>query len=247
MMQKSVEALERLAEADRELAELEEALGKERGAVAGKRDQLRLLDAQLEADRASLKDMDRTRVELVQEVRQMVAQIERSREKLARCRNEREALAAQRELEELRKLQRDREIEISRLEVLSQQARMDVEGAGTKRASILEELDAGHGQVTLRLGTAETRVSEVRQRREEAVRSLDAALYRRYELVRKRRGSAVAHTTDGICSGCHIALPPMMFQTLRRAAKLEQCPNCNRILYFRAVVLLPGGGSGSDE
>jgi hypothetical protein len=25
----------------------------------------------------------------------------------------------------------------------------------------------------------------------------------------------------------------MMFQTLRRASQFDQCPNCNRIIYFR--------------
>jgi uncharacterized protein len=58
-------------------------------------------------------------------------------------------------------------------------------------------------------------------------------LYRRYEMVRKRRGSAVAYTYGGTCSACHIAISPMMFQKLRRGEELDQCPSCQRILYFR--------------
>ena len=53
--------------------------------------------------------MDKTRTELLAELRQMTQQIDRSREKLSRSRNERESNAAQREVEELRKLHRDRE------------------------------------------------------------------------------------------------------------------------------------------
>ena len=50
---------------------------------------------------------------------------------------------------------------------------------------------------------------------------------------RARRGRAVAHTTDGTCSVCHVALPPMLFQVLRRERKLDQCPHCNRIIYYK--------------
>ena len=65
------------------------------------------LEERLKADREMLAAMERTRSELMTEVRQMTQQIDKSREKLGRSRNERESNAAQREVEELRKLLRD--------------------------------------------------------------------------------------------------------------------------------------------
>ena len=38
--------------------------------------------------------------------------------------------------------------------------------------------------------------------------------------------------TGGICNGCHIGVPPMMFQQIIRREELFQCPNCQRILYY---------------
>ena len=69
----------------------------------------------------------------------------------------------------------------------------------------------------------------------ECRRQGEAELYRRYELIRKRRGTALAWTSDGTCSACHIRLAPMLFQKLLREDEFGQCPSCNRILYFRAV------------
>ena len=77
--------------------------------------------------------MERTRNDLSGELRQMSRQIERSREKLSRCRTEREANAAQRELEELRKLYRDREQDIERLEALIGQAREESLNVNSER------------------------------------------------------------------------------------------------------------------
>jgi predicted nucleic acid-binding Zn-ribbon protein len=68
--------------------------------------------------------------------------------------------------------------------------------------------------------------------REALVKKLPSQLYRRYEMIRGRRGSALATTTDGTCKACHMALPPQLFHKLRREPILEQCPSCHRIIYF---------------
>ena len=44
--------------------------------------------------------------------------------------------------------------------------------------------------------------------------------------------SSIAQTTDGTCKACHMSLPPQLFHRLRREPTLEQCPSCNRIIYF---------------
>jgi mannitol/fructose-specific phosphotransferase system IIA component (Ntr-type) len=47
---------------------------------------------------------------------------------------------------------------------------------------------------------------------------------------------AVVPATDGLCSFCRIQLPTLMFQEIRKHARIHQCPCCARILY------LPEGG-----
>jgi hypothetical protein len=122
-LQAQIEALERLAVLDSEIKDLQEQLSRERDGLSKKRQALQELDGKLVRDRLSVEEMERMRNELMLELRQMSNQIEKSREKLSRCRTEREANAAQREVEELRKLYRDREIEIERVNGLADQAR----------------------------------------------------------------------------------------------------------------------------
>jgi predicted nucleic acid-binding Zn-ribbon protein len=231
-----IDALERLAAVDDELRELNAELEREREALTAKKEQLQELDGKLERDQQSLAEMERMRGDLVQEVRQMSVQIEKSREKLGRCRTEREANAAQRELEELRKLFRDREHEIGKLNELAEQARGEIDSVTGQRDSLTGELGANEGQVTTRLAEVERQVearSEVRKQAAATLTKLDARVYRRYELVRKRLGTAVAVTTDGSCAACHVRMPPMQFQRLLRREDFGQCPSCNRIIYFR--------------
>jgi predicted nucleic acid-binding Zn-ribbon protein len=234
-IQPEIEALESLAVIDSELRELNEELDRERSLLQSKKQRRDELDERLAHGRESLADMERIRNDLHAEVRQMSLQIDKSREKLSRVRTEREANAVQRELEELRKLLRDRELEIEKLVGLLDSAKSDLNKTQEERDVIGQELGQSESAVTTRLGELEGQVAEKGKGRRELVTKVKPQLYSRYELVRKRRGTAIAHTVEGTCSACHIMLSPMMYQQLMRNESFGQCPSCNRILYFKAA------------
>ena len=125
-IQAQIDNLENLAALDVELKELRDAVNQERQGLDAKRATLASLEERLARSQKNSGDMDKMRGDLMGEVRQMSIQVERSREKLSRCRTEREANAAQREIEELRKLYRDREIEVEKLDGFLEQARADM-------------------------------------------------------------------------------------------------------------------------
>jgi predicted nucleic acid-binding Zn-ribbon protein len=240
-----IRALEKLAQIDAELKDLQDQLTTERSTLDGLTSGIRKLDDRLAVDRASMAVMDKGRNELVQDVRNMSQQLDHSRDKLSRARTEREANAAQRELEELRKLVRDREDEIGKLARDADAARQQIEGTEAEHRKLADELAARQGDISSKLGDAESKARVKRAEREAAVKALPAQLYRRYEMIRSKRGNAIAQTTDGTCKACNMALPPQLFHRLRREPTLEQCPSCNRLIYFSpppsiAVPAAPG-------
>ncbi len=228
-----IASLDSLAAIDAELKDLDEELARDSGELEQKKTELESLEEKMASHNASIDEMDRMRGELISEVRQMSVQVERSREKLARCRTEREANAAQREVEEIRKLYRDRELEIEKLVGLVDQARMDLEATTATRDEIAKELGSSEGEVSSRLAAIRKAAKEKRDARKKFVSEVQPQLYRRYELIRKRRGTALAWTTEGDCSSCHMRLPPMVFQQLMQRTDFGQCPSCHRILFYR--------------
>ena len=58
-------------------------------------------------------------------------------------------------------------------------------------------------------------------------------LLRKYNIIRDRKGPAVAEISGGICRGCNISIPPQMVAKLHDGRDLHQCPNCQRILLFK--------------
>lgn len=217
---------------DAALKSLSEALGEERQTLEKLKATVKELEERLERERASLATTERTRGDCHAEVRTMTQQIEHSREKLNRSRTERESNAAQRELEELRKLLKDREDDVQKLSVEAESTRKQVETTEAELAKVRADLAACQDDIQKKMGELEADHSSAGVGRDDLVKQLPPVLYRRYEMIRQKRGFAVATTTDGTCKACNMSLAPQMFHKLRREPTLDQCPTCNRIIYY---------------
>jgi predicted nucleic acid-binding Zn-ribbon protein len=231
-IREQIASLEELSAIDVDLRRVEEQLEKHQKGLSGMQGEVKALEDRIKSDRETLSAMDRTRTELMGELRQMTQQIERSREKLQRSRNERESNAAQREVEELRKLHRDREEDLERLNTAADAAKAAIDEADKKRSALSSELSGSAEGITSSITDLEAEKARRSADRDRVVKQLPVVLYRRYESIRTRRPVAIAKTHDGTCLGCHLAVPPMMFQKMRRQQEFEQCPHCRRILYY---------------
>lgn len=79
--------------------------------------------------------------------------------------------------------------------------------------------------------------------RTKAAAAAPAAVLAKYQqLLKQRRGLAVASMTGDICSACHVRLRPHVTQLVRRNDDVVQCESCQRILFFPATVT-PGASS----
>lgn len=236
-----VHILELLAAVDQGLRQMEGQMSQGQGAMEALRRELAFLDGKLEADRTSLEEMQRTAGELVGEARQMSAQIEKSRDKMGRARNEREVMNAEREMEELRRLQRDREEEVGKLNALVDAAKKSIADVQAKRDKVHKELSENEGSTTSSLAEVRQTHEKKLAERNELAKKLPPLVLRRYEAILRRKGSGIARVVDGTCQACHVGLPPQFFQKLMRRETLEECPSCHRILYWAPAPANAGG------
>jgi predicted nucleic acid-binding Zn-ribbon protein len=227
-----IRTLEELAGIDAELKVLEDQLSQERATLAAMKASLKRLDEKRKNDLLSVAASDKARNELVTDVRGMMQQLDHSREKLNRSRNEREANAAQRELEELRKLVRDREEDINKMTAESDAVRSSIEATEAETAKLTAELGSTEGDIQSKVTLVEGQREGKLATRADVVKRLPNILYRRYETLRTKKPVPIAQTTDGTCTACHMSLPPQLFHRLRREPMIEQCPSCQRLIYF---------------
>ena len=73
------------------------------------------------------------------------------------------------------------------------------------------------------------------ERRQQTVAALDAKLYEQYQKVAAQHGGrVVAQLQDGVCSGCHLKVPPQMISEIRLQTQLFNCPHCRLMLFWPA-------------
>ena len=237
-MKFQIDALEELAALDAQLRDLTERFSKEQKTLSDKKATAKSLEDRLSRGKQSLEEMEKARGDLVGELRQMREfRSSCSREKLARCRTER--------VKPMRRSAKSRscasstaiaEIELEKLDGLIQTGRGEFESVTEQHGAVSGELGSSENDSINRIATSEDELVRMQADREVIVQKVKPDLYRRYEQIRKRKGTALAWTRDGTCSACNIRLQPMLFQKLMRADEFGQCPSCNRILYFRPAV-----------
>lgn len=72
------------------------------------------------------------------------------------------------------------------------------------------------------------------QRIAELKKQIDAELLKKYETIKRiRNGLAVVSVWKEVCHGCHMNIPPQLYNDLQKSEDLLSCPNCNRIIYWQ--------------
>jgi predicted nucleic acid-binding Zn-ribbon protein len=157
------------------------------------------------------------------------------RMRITRIRNEKELGLAKREIDLLK--EETNQLEAELMTVMEQ-----AEGATTKLAGLETDLARLTGErdteATALRATIERLAAEIerdRKARTAILETVDGELRGRYEMLFSRRGGvAVVEVREGTCQGCRMRIPPQLFNEIQRREKVILCPNCQRMLYWRA-------------
>ena len=159
--------------------------------------------------------------------------VKKSKNKLMMVGNTREYHAMMREMDNLEKLNRLREEEkVALIEELKRQEESRDELNGELNA-LEEQLKEKQSTLTKRMKEFEKRLSSLNNQRGDVGKIVPAPVLSRYEFIRSRLAHPViVSVAKGICSGCHIAIPPQSFIELQKGEQILSCPNCQRLIYW---------------
>ncbi|MDR2669005.1 MAG: C4-type zinc ribbon domain-containing protein [Desulfovibrio sp.] len=161
------------------------------------------------------------------------ARIKKSKGKLMSVENAREYHAAVREMDSLERVNRNREEERNALaDELERQssALAEIEAEYVVLEKKLAEAEAG---LQARIAEAQDKLNVLLLKRRQAGSQVPPPVFARYEFIRERlEHPVIVPVTDGVCSGCHIAIPPQNFIELQKASQILSCPNCQRLMFW---------------
>jgi len=180
--------------------------------------------------------LDDEKAELVKAMTLEQQNIERSESRLPQIKTQKEYVAVLKEIDTAKKLAKELQAKIdAKNEALSSlvadKAEKDLE-----LAQQTEQADALSAEVDGSLVAVNEKLAEMEQQRNVLMEDLPKALRKRYELLMSRRaGVAIVEASGGACLGCHMHLPPQMFNSLFVVNEIQSCPHCNRLLYVKEL------------
>ena len=84
------------------------------------------------------------------------------------------------------------------------------------------------------LNTIDADVLDWEKKRIDLQKNVSDDLLARYEKIRNRnKGVGVISVWKAVCNGCHMNIPPQLYNELQKSNELLSCPNCSRIIYFQ--------------
>jgi predicted nucleic acid-binding Zn-ribbon protein len=231
-----LQLLEELQRHDARLQEADTALKALPEKLQLLKNDLAKFEALLAKERAGLAETEKFRRDLEGQLKSEEGNIARAKSKLTQVRNSKDYMAAQREIENTRKTVGDREEEVLKLiEVIE----------ATKKTIEIHEKDVAElrAHVTDEEKATETKMAAVRastagerEARDTIAAKVRPDILKKYGTIRMRRGLAVVPVLKGVCQGCHMSIPPQLFNLLQRGTTVETCPTCARIIYWNEIM-----------
>ena len=193
--------------------------------------------AALEEQRAKLLDklehLQEQQKRLTSEIDEDATRIKKSKSRLMQVGNTREYHAMLREMDNIEKSSRSREEEKLTLHEALLLENAQLEETSGVYESLKTELEDKRGNLQKRIDTAQARLDILQRERSSTGSAIPPPVFSRYEFIRHRlEHPVIVSVNQGICSGCHIAIPPQAFIELQRGQQILSCPNCQRLIYW---------------
>ena len=202
---------QRLEELDQKLARSKGALETEQARLAENEKQRRDLEGQLQTDKDTIKKWEG---------------------RLAELRTPREYAALSREIDIAKKSIENIEAQNVELRAAAEPIKRAIDERQKELLTLNETVGTEAKDIRTKMASLKDKLDALDGQREEAKKMVDPPLLGRYENIRRKRGVALVAVVNGTCRGCHMSLPPQLFNLLRSGqVSIETCPSCHRLVY----------------
>jgi hypothetical protein len=236
-LREQIEILASLQEIDREIREKHGSRDLLLAEMQRKEKEIETKKAEINLLSSEWAEWDKLRREKERVLQEDGQKVMEKRMRMNRIKNIKELQALQREIDQIK--QHNTQLEEELMKVLEElEGRAAALKAKEEEVKKLEEEWAEkRKELEAQLSGIERAVAESASTRKAIAAQLESHLIERYELIFSRRGGmAVVTVSGGICQGCFMNIPPQLWNEIMKSERLNLCPSCHRILYYKPTV-----------
>ena len=233
MYQKQIEQLVMLQQIDGEILTLKNELENAPLEIENLEKRSRDIEVQRGVVREKLEYLNAQLKRLEADMEEDHTRLKKSKSKMMMVGNTKEYHAMVREMDNLEKLNRSRDEEKAAFaDELERQTAADQE-VNAQVDVVRVELENARKGLKERMAVAQKRLDALTKQRKQACKALPPPILSRYEFIRSRLPNPVIVSVGmGVCSGCHISIPPQAYIELQKGNQILSCPNCQRLIYW---------------
>lgn len=165
-----------------------------------------------------------------------IARLKKCQGKLMAVKTNREYQALLKEIEEIKKANRKREDEIVAVMEDIERLENEIKEKQEELSKIKEEITIEKRKLDSLFHKYDKELAKFEENRKTMVKDIPEDLLKRYDFLRsKRNGLAVVGALNAVCLGCHMNIPPQLYNELLKEKKMIYCPSCQRMIYYQDV------------
>jgi len=197
------------------------------------------LDRELVASRAivdkkegNLENQRKKYREIESELNMNAPRIDKSKEKLRAVKNNKEYQSLLKEIEDLKK--QSSSMEDNMLECLEQTEKLEaaINESATEFQSIKEHIQYEKEDVGKAAEKGKLELETLNTEWEQVSAAVAPEILKTFEKTRQLVGGVtIAPVINAVCQGCHMNIPPQLYNDIQRFDSLKYCPSCQRIIY----------------
>jgi predicted nucleic acid-binding Zn-ribbon protein len=232
-----IETLAALQSVDRQIREQNGIKLELLGELGAGEKEIQIKKKQIESLMAAFTEKEKLRAEKDRVLQDEGKKTMDKRMRMNRIKNAKELQALQREIDQIK--QNNGQLEDELIQIMEEIDALKAEIASKQEevAKLQEEWKQKQEAMQSQICGIEETVSEAFTRRQSIAAQIAKDLISRYELIFARRGGmAVVEVAGGICQGCYMNIPPQLWNEIIKSEKVNLCPSCQRIVYYKPSV-----------
>lgn len=230
-MKDQIVVIDELQRIDTELSELEVHLKEYPERISAFEHELETARNTLSELKTQLEQLIESKTKLEQELASNEETIKKSEEKLFDIKTHKEYAALQKEISDTKRT--NSELEENLIGEMEK-----IEGLETNISELEQELSLKEEEYKEKIDGIKEKLEEVKVQytpkkaeKENIASKISPEILPVYEKIMKRDGTALALAKNEVCTGCHMNIPPQLFNEVLTLSRIIQCPNCKKILY----------------
>ena len=233
-MKEEIQKLISLQVIDSEIAGFDREISRNLAKIAEQEKNIADKQKTITTYRAKIETLSQKHGETVTEHEDAGIRVKDRQNKMMQVQTSREHQALLKEIEENKRLFKETEERILLFLEQIEQLEKEVTALDNLCAGEIQLLAEVNETVEKEIKRIEVTKKSVTLQREKEAGELHASHLKRYAMLLNRRdGLAVVAINDSVCQGCFMTLPPQQVNEVRKGDKMNLCPTCQRILYFK--------------